>query len=171
MSVEQPQDTQQTHRASTEGVDLMPGEEVLINEHPGWSVWITQLVVAVVIILVGLASGSASGAVGGLVVGGAIIGIVYIGRKGSRYVVTSERVKKRVGLLSKSSREYRISDIESLTTEMSIFERVLGLGNIKIRTAANDGVRWDGVPDHQQVCRQIREMRREYDKKHEEATH
>lgn len=176
MSVQQQQQqqqesTQQTHRASTEGIDLMPDEEVLVNVHPSWSVWMTHLIAGGLIILFGVASGSAEGVVGGLLIGGGLIGLVYTGRKSSRYVVTSERVKHKIGLLSKSSREYRISDIESLTTEMSLFERLLGHGNIKIRTAANDGVQWEGVPEHEQVARQVREMRREYDKKHEGATH
>lgn len=172
MSVEQEQQhRQQTHRASTEGIDLMPDEEVLVNVHPGWSVWMVQLFVAGLIILAGVASGGAEGVIGGLLIGGGIIGVVYMARQQSRYVVTSERVKHRVGLVSKSTREYRISDIESLTTEMSMFERLLGLGNIRIRSAANDGVEWEGVPDHEQVCRQIREMRREYDKKHKGSTH
>lgn len=172
MSNEQTQTRQQTtHRASTEGVDLMPDEEVLVNERPGWSVWLTHLIVAVIIILVGLSSGSGEGILGGILVGGAIIGVVYIGRKGSRYVVTTERVKHKIGLLSKKSREYRISDIESITAEMSFFERLLGLGNLKIRSAANDGVKWEGVPDHEQVARQIREMRREYDRKFKDAEH
>jgi len=162
---------QTTHRASTEGIDLMPDEEVLVNQRPGWSVWMTHLVVGAFILLAGLASGSGEGIMGGLLIGGGLVGYVYLSRQSSRYIVTNERAKHKVGLLSKKTREYRISDIESLTTEMSISERLLGLGNISIRTAANDGVKWEGVPDHEQTARQIREMRREYDKKHSGAQH
>lgn len=149
----------------------MPDEEILVNTHPSWSVWIKQLLLAVVILFGSVATGEGTLMIGGLVISAVIIGIVYLGRKSSRYVVTSERIKHKVGLLSKSSHEYRISDIESLSTEISLSERILGHGNIKIKTAANDNVPWHGVPEHEQVCRQIRKMRREYDKKHKSATH
>lgn len=152
-----------THRTSTEGIDLLPDEEALVNTHPGWSVWWKHLLVAGVFALFGLSSGEAGSIVGGLIISGGIVGVVYLARMQSRYIVTSERVKGKVGLISKSSREYRISDIESVSTEQSIMERILSLGNIQFRTAANDTMIWGGVPDHEQVGRQIRERRRHYD--------
>lgn len=154
---------QTTHRASTEGIDLLSDEQVLVNTHPGWSVWWKHLLAAGIFALFGLASGDAGGVVGGLVVGGGLVGYVYLARISSRYVVTNERVKGKLGLVSSKSREYRISDIESVTTEQSIMERILSLGNIRFRTAANDRMTWGGVPDHEQVGRQIRERRRQYD--------
>lgn len=171
MSVQQQagQDEQTTHKASTEGVDLLRDERVLVNRHPGWSVWSTQLIIGAIMLLVGLSTGSAEGIMAGVVIGGGIFGVVYLGRQRSRYVITSERVKSKVGLLSSSSREYRISDIESISTEASLIEGLLGLGNISYRTSANDGIKWEGVPDHEQAARQVREMRRQYDKKHVEA--
>lgn len=159
-------ETQQlTHRASTEGIDLLPDERVLVNEHPGWSVWWKHLLVAGVFALFGLSSGSADGIVSALLIGGVLVGYVYLARIQSRYIVTSERVKGKVGLISKKSREYRISDVESVSTEMSIMERLLSLGNIRFRTAANDSMSWGGVPDHEQVARQIRERRQHYDER------
>jgi uncharacterized membrane protein YdbT with pleckstrin-like domain len=154
---------QTTHRESTEGIDLLPDEQVLANAHPGWSVWWKHLLVAVLIVLGGLGTGEGSSILGGIVVGGAIVGYVYLSRIQSRYIVTNERVKGKVGLISSKTREYRISDLESISTEMSIMERLLSLGNIKMRTAANDQMRWGGVPNHEQVARQMRERRRAYD--------
>ncbi len=154
---------QTTHRASTEGIDLLPDERALVNAHPGWSLWWKQLGAAAVVILLGLSTAEASGIITGLVVGGVIIGYTYLSRIQSQYIVTSERVKGKVGILSKSSREYRISDLESITTEQSIMERVLGHGHIRFRTSANDQMVWHGVEDYENVGRQIRKRRREYD--------
>lgn len=159
----EPATEQTTHRASTEGIDLLPDETVLVNTHPGWSVWWKHLLAAGVFVLFSLGSGDGSGILGGLVVGGGLVGYVYFARVSSRYIVTDERVKGKVGLVSSSTREYRISDIESVTTEQSIVERILGLGNIHFRTAANDSMGWGGVPDHEEVGHQIRERRRQYD--------
>lgn len=159
----EPRTEQTTHRASTEGIDLLPDEEVLVNTHPGWSVWWKHLLAAGVFVLFGLASGDGGSILAALLVGGGLAGYVYLSRIQSRYIVTNERVKGKVGLISSSSREYRISDIESVSTEQSIVERILSLGNIQFRTAANDTMIWGGVPDHEDVGHQIRKRRRQYD--------
>jgi membrane protein YdbS with pleckstrin-like domain len=156
---------QTTHRAETEGIDLLPDEQVLVNVHPGWSVWSGTLVGAVLVGLLGLGTLSSSVGTGlfFLVLAAAIAGYVYLSRSRSRYIVTDERIKAKVGILSKTTREYRIADIQSITTEQSLFERLLSLGNIQIRTAANDGLVWKGVPEHSTVGNQIRKMQREYE--------
>jgi uncharacterized membrane protein YdbT with pleckstrin-like domain len=81
----------------------------------------------------------------------------------SRYAVTDERVKVKLGLLSKVAREYRIADVNSITTSQSVFERLLGHGSIAIRTASNDEIVWHGVPEYKEVAGSIREEQRKYE--------
>lgn len=149
-----------THQAATDGINLMEGESVLQNRRPSWTLWWKQITLAVFVLLFGLAGDAALGAI---VVSGAVGGYVVFSRMQSRYVVTDERVKATIGLLSKMSREYRISDINSLSTSQSLFERVVGHGSLTLRTASNDEIVWHGVPDYQDVGNTIREEQRKYD--------
>jgi uncharacterized membrane protein YdbT with pleckstrin-like domain len=145
------------HEAETDGIDLMQNESVLENRRPGWSVWWQQLAVAALLILAGAQSVEIA------FVGALVVGYVVLSRMQSRYIVTDERIRKQVGLISSASREYRIPDIESLSSSQSIFERVLGLGNITVRTSSNDSVTWEGVPKYEEVSKTIREEQRAYD--------
>lgn len=148
------------HQADTDGIDLMQGESVLQNRRPSWSLWWKQITLAVLVLLFGLAGDAA---VPGVIVAAAIFAYVVFSRMQSRYVVTDERVKAKVGLISKTSREYRIADINSLSTSQSIFERLLGHGTITIRTASNDEIVWHGVPGYKDVTNTVREEQRKYD--------
>lgn len=150
------------HQADTDGINLLQGESVLQNRRPGWSLWWKQLGFAALVLLVGVGGGTDT-LPGALLVGGAVAGVVVLARMQSRYIVTTERVKIKVGLISKTSREYRIPDIQSLTTSQSIFERLLGYGTITLRTASNDRVTWHGVPEYEDVANSIREEQREHD--------
>lgn len=151
---------QTTHQAETDGIDLLPDETVLENVHPGWSVWWKHLAFAGFLLLAGLGSGSGEGIFWGLALGGGLAGYVVAARQRSRYIVTNERVKAKVGLLSSWSREYRIADVNSITTDQSLFERVLGHGHVTLRTASNDEMELYGVPEYDQVAHSIRKRQR-----------
>lgn len=161
MSGETATPAQTTHQAETDGIDLLSDEVVLENEHPGWSVWWKHLAFAGLVLLFGLGSGESQGVLFGLLVGGGLAGYVVAARQRSRYIVTNERVKAQVGLLSSWAREYRIADVQSLTTDQSLFERILGHGHITVRAASNDQMILYGMPDYEQVCRSLRERQRE----------
>lgn len=148
------------HQAETDGINLMQEESVLENRRPGWSVWWWQLGLAALLVLGGIGANAIGG---GIITGGLIFAYVVISRMQSRYIVTTERVKVKVGLLSKKTREYRIPDIQSLSTSQSIIERLLSHGNITLRTASNDQVTWEGVPEYTEVANTIREEQRAYD--------
>ena len=150
------------HEAGTTGINVMDGESVLQNRHPGWGLWWKQLGIAALILLVSLGSGL-DGLFGGLVVAGLIVGYVAFARSQSRYIVTDERVKKEVGFLRSDTREYRISDIQGIDTSQSIIGRILGHGHIDVRTADNTSIPWFGVPDHEAVAQSVRTHQRKYD--------
>lgn len=146
-----------THQADTDGIDLLQGESVLQNRRPGWAIWWKQIALAVLVLLSGVAGDAAAG---GFLVAAIIFGYVVLSRMQSRYLVTDERVKMKTGLLSKQSREYRIPDLQSITTSQSVFERLLGHGSITIRTASNDEIVWHSVPEYKDVANSIREEQR-----------
>lgn len=150
------------HQASTEGVSLLTDETVLANVHPSWVNWKWSLIIALLVLLIGLGSGSSDGIIGGILVAAIIVAYVYYSRKVSRYVVTDQRVIKRVGLLSKSTGETRISDIRSLTTNTGILEGLIGKGSVQIdSTGAGGHLGIEGVGNYEQLANTIREQQRE----------
>jgi membrane protein YdbS with pleckstrin-like domain len=148
------------HEASTDGINLLQGESVLQNRRPGWSLWWKQIAFAALVLLVG-AGGDAAG--GAIIISGLIFAYVVISRMQSRYIVTDERVKAKVGILSKMSREYRLNDVQSLSSKQSLFERLFGHGTLTFRTASNDEITWHGVPEYQDVANTVRRIQRQYE--------
>lgn len=148
------------HQAATDGINLMGGESVLENRRPSWTLWWKHLAVAVLVLLAGLGGDAA---IGGILVAGIIVGYVVFSRAQSRYIVTDERIQGKVGLLSKKSMEYRISDLRSIGTSRSFFEQLVGHGTLEFQAGANNKLVWHGVPDHQDVANTVREKQRDYE--------
>ena len=159
--------TAQTHQDSTDGVNLLEGEFVLENRHPHWVNWPISLTVAALFALGALGS-AASGDVGSLitslVIAGLLFGYVYYSRQQSRYVVTNQRVIKKVGLLRRSTGETRITDIRSLQTKQGILERPIGRGSVQIDSTGTGGLLGiDGVDDYQSLANTIRTQQQQLD--------
>lgn len=143
-------------------VELLDGEQLIDKRHPSWSEWSLQLALAGFVLLFGLGSGDLTGIVGGLAVGGGIIGYVHLARQSSEYVVTDQRVIKRVGLLRKATGEARIEDIRSLSTNAGILERLIGKGTVEIDSAGAGGqLGIAGVDDFEGLANTIREQQNE----------
>lgn len=150
------------HQADTGGITLLDGEYVLSNVHPAWSEWALALIVAGIFALTTLgaaAGGDIGTAAFGLIISGMIFAYVYYSRSRSRYIVTTQRVKKDVGLIRNSSGEVRISDIRSLNTGQGIIQRLAGKGNVKIDSGGSGGeLGITNVANHEAVAQSIREQ-------------
>jgi membrane protein YdbS with pleckstrin-like domain len=57
----------------------------------------------------------------------------------SYFVVTSDRVIQREGWIAKRSIEIPLEQINDIRFEQGVFERIIGAGDIHIRSASNDG--------------------------------
>lgn len=147
-----------THQASTDGITLVDGESVVLNRHPGWLIWWKQIALGVFLLLVGVGAGAI---IEGVVLAGASFGFAVLARRGSRYIVTDKRVKGKIGMLSIRTERCDIPEIDSLSTEQSTFEGILGYGTIRIQTASNSAVVWPSIPEYQSVADTIREQQRD----------
>lgn len=155
----EPEETRsRTHEASPEGVSLLEDEVVLENETPSIVNWWKWVGFAAFLLLMGISAES---------VGFAVLAIlislyIYLSQQKSRYVVTNQRVIKKIGWLRRSTAETRISDIRSLETDQGLMERLVGKGSVRIDSTGAGGLLGiEGIDDHQSVANTIRNQQRE----------
>jgi uncharacterized membrane protein YdbT with pleckstrin-like domain len=153
---------ERTHEASPDGVSLLEGEFVLENETPSIVNWWKSITFAALLLLIAV---SGDGITWGVVVLAVLIGgYAYLAQQKSQYVVTNQRVLKKVGLLRSSTGETRISDIRSLETDQGLIEGLVGKGSVRIDSAGAGGLLGiEGIDDHLSVANTIREQQRQTD--------
>jgi len=151
---------QAQHQADTSGIDVLDGESVLENRRPSWTLWWKHILLALVLLMGGIAGDAA---IGGIILAGLILAYVVFSRSKSRYIVTNERIKGKIGVISTKTIEYRIADLRSIGTSQSFFERLVGHGTIEFQSGASNKLIWHGVPDFEQVANTVREKQRDYE--------
>ena len=143
-------------------MDLHPGEEIVFEGHPSWRSVLGFYVAGVVIVAVVAAIGTlafggllATGA--GVVVLGLVILVGFLKRMATRYVITTERLHIRRGILSKATQETRIQRVQNVNTNQSLFERLMQVGTVDFDTAGTDDseFRFVGVSDPRDVVRAV----------------
>jgi uncharacterized membrane protein YdbT with pleckstrin-like domain len=143
-------------------MDLHPGEELVFEGHPSWRAVLRFYVIGVVIVAVATAiaaliSGAGLAIVIGAVALALLILVGLIKRQATRYVITSERLHIRHGLLSKRTQETRVQRVQNVNTEQSFFERILQVGTVDFDTAGTDDseFRFVGVANPHEVVRAV----------------
>lgn len=101
--------------------------------------------------------------------GALVHAVVLLQRVSSLYSVTSERVIARNGLLSTRTDEVDIRDIRNISVEQTLFQRLLGLGDVGVSSAGSDGVEvvFRGIPQAGGVKEIIREARNSSGRTHD----
>ena len=143
-------------------MDLHPDEEILFEGHPSWrSVLLFYVggiaLVAVAAAIAGLVSGAALGVAAAVVVLALVILVGLVKRKATRYVITSERLHIRHGILSKKTQETRVQRVQNVNTEQSFFQRIMQVGTVDFDTAGTDDseFRFVGVANPEDVVRAV----------------
>ncbi|HEX9766305.1 MAG TPA: PH domain-containing protein [Nitriliruptorales bacterium] len=145
---------------------LTDDEEIVHEFHPHWRVllvalmWLVVWIAAgVVVYLVDRSSGAAdTGAssvtwgrwalLGGIVIGLASMIPALLRRYARLYVLTTERMVVRSGILSKSGVEIPLENINNVLFSQSLWERMLGYGDVLIESAGAQGQsRLTDIPD------------------------
>jgi uncharacterized membrane protein YdbT with pleckstrin-like domain len=124
-------------------MDLHPGEEIVFEGHPSWRAtlgfYIVGFVAAVVVgVVVGVAVGTSAGVA---VVVAALLLVLVVGfakRVATHYVVTSQRLRIRRGILSKHVQQTQIDRVQNVNTNQRLLERVLRIGTVDFDTAGTD---------------------------------
>ena len=129
---------------------LRDNETLVLDLHPHWWYFAKALlatVLALILAIVVLAQGwtGTLGSAGNLIV--ALLLLAGLGWLAERYVrwvstyfiLTSDRVIYREGIFAKHGMEIPLQRINSIFFNQRMFERVLGLGDLKIESASKTG--------------------------------
>jgi uncharacterized membrane protein YdbT with pleckstrin-like domain len=124
-------------------VDLHPGEQVVFEGHPSWrallSFYLGGVAGAVVIaVVVGLLASFVVGVLVGAVLIAIVLAFGLFKRMSTTYMVSSQRLYIRRGMLSKRVQQTRIDRVQNVNTEQSLRERMLRVGTVDFDTAGTD---------------------------------
>lgn len=135
-------------------MDLHPGEQVVFEGHPSWrallSLYIGGVAACVAVgVIVGLVSGFVLGAVVAAVLVALLLAFGLVKRMSTTYLVSTQRLYIRRGLLSKRVQQTRIDRVQNVNTEQSLRERILRVGTVDFDTAGSDDseFRFVGIAD------------------------
>lgn len=128
---------------------LNPGEEIAFDLHPHWWYFSGLAAVAILILAAAVATpivlkGTARTWVS-LVV--AIIGLLWViwfltkflAWRTTHFVLTSDRLIVRSGVLGRQGREIPLERVNDLSFHQSLFERLVGTGDLVIESAGRQG--------------------------------
>jgi uncharacterized membrane protein YdbT with pleckstrin-like domain len=149
-------------------VDLHPGEQVVFAGRPSWrsllKIYVGGLVLAGLVGAIAALVGTvALGVAVGVGVYLVVLVVGFFKRLGTRYVVSTQRLYIRRGLLSKREQQTRIDRVQNVNTAQSLFERVLRVGTVDFDTAGTGDAdfRFDGIANPGAVVRAVDEAQRE----------
>src|SRR5919108_1353237 len=124
-------------------MDLHPGEEVVFEGHPSWRGVLSFYVYGVGgAVIVGVLIGLVGETVIGSIVAVAGIALVLVAgllkRMATHYVVTSQRLRIRRGILAKKVQQTRIDRVQNVNTDQRLLDRILRVGTVDFDTAGTD---------------------------------
>src|SRR5438445_13283706 len=138
---------------------LLPGENLVLKDHPHWITVVKNVVAPVVLVIVVLVAdftvlnpdnlygpklrtiltlGVVALAIGWLIV-------VWLRWRSITYTLTDQRISIQTGVFSRQEKIIPIDRVQDCTTKQSIFGRILGYGRVEIDAAGSQGAE---VLDH-----------------------
>ncbi len=131
---------------------LIEGEDLILDLRPHWIALVGPTIVTLLVVagyLLAVAYAPDEGAGRSVVVwGGLVLGIViliwypvrrFIAWATSNFVVTTDRVIHREGFIAKRSMEIPLEKINDVRFRQSVFERIIGAGDLILESAGEFG--------------------------------
>ena len=125
---------------------LAPHEELVLNLHPHWwylakSAFVLVAAMVLGVYVAGWVDVSALKLLCAVVIIGALLWFLqrFCTWITTHFVLTSDRIMSREGLLSKRGIEIPLERINTVLFEQRIFERLLRLGDLEFESASKDG--------------------------------
>lgn len=133
--------------------NLLPGENLILKDHPHWVVLIKSVLFPVVlVILVLIADFTVLGpdnvyvphlrtilSLGVLALALLWLIVVWIRWQSTTYTLTDQRIKIETGVFGRQEKVIPIDRVQDCTTRMSVLGRMLGYGRVEIDAAGAQG--------------------------------
>ncbi|HXC78887.1 MAG TPA: PH domain-containing protein [Candidatus Acidoferrum sp.] len=135
---------------------LLPGETLVLKDHPHWIFVIKSLAAPIVLLIVAVVvdfTATNTGVphlrlivtLGALAISGLWLIVVWIRWRSTSYTLTDQRIKIETGVFSRQSKMIPIDRVQDCSTKQSILGRMLGYGRVEIDAAGAQGAE---VLDH-----------------------
>ncbi len=130
--------------------NLNADETIALDMHPHWwyfwepALLLIGILVVAVVVLVNTDSGGLGSAMRWLVIVGILGGAIWLVSRymkwiSTNFVITSNRIIFRQGIISKSGIEIPLDRVMNVNFHQGIFERMLGAGDLLIESGGEDG--------------------------------
>ncbi|MGH9040897.1 MAG: PH domain-containing protein [Acidimicrobiia bacterium] len=148
---------------------LLEGETVHIDLRPHWWFFVGPAAAGLPVVALGVGANKLDGDAGQLAafayLAVFLVWLVWLGGRLARwytthFVVTSDRIVFRTGVLAKHGRDIPLERVNDITSNQTFFERMIGAGDLLIESAGERGQQTFsniGHPDHvqQEIYRQM----------------
>jgi uncharacterized membrane protein YdbT with pleckstrin-like domain len=149
-------------------MDLHPGESIVFEGHPSWrallAFYIGGVAAAVAVgVIAGLIWSWSVGFLVGVVLLAAALAFGFVKRMSTTYLVSTQRLYIRRGILSKRMQQTRIDRVQNVNTDQSLLGRILRVGTVDFDTAGSDDseFRFVGIASPGEVVRAVDKAQRE----------
>ena len=128
-------------------LNLRENEELILDLHPHWWYFAQAVIAVVIAVIIGSWALSLDKnwdwvkvVAAGLIFGSLIwLGERYIRWVSTHFILTSDRIIWLEGVIAKKGIEFPLQRINTIFFSQRIFERMLGLGDLKIESASESG--------------------------------
>jgi uncharacterized membrane protein YdbT with pleckstrin-like domain len=158
-------------------MDLHPGEVVVFDGHPSPRAALSFfapffLVIVVIAVIVGLVASVGLAIVVFVVLTAIMVAVGFIKRAATDYVVSTQRLYIRQGILSKRVQQTRITRVQNVNTNQTLMDRLMRVGNIDFDTAGTDDseFRFVGISDPHSVVAAVDKAQRDAEGTERSAT-
>jgi uncharacterized membrane protein YdbT with pleckstrin-like domain len=140
--------------------DLLPGETLVLKDHPHWIVVVKSVVLPAVLILAVVIADftflldnysylpdhfRTFLTLAVVALAGLWLIVVWIRWQSTSYTLTNQRIKIETGVFSRQSKMIPIDRVQDCTTKQSLIGRMLGYGRVEVDAAGAQGAE---VLDH-----------------------
>ena len=147
---------------------LNRGEHVNLDLHPHWVVFVKTSVISIVVLALSISAqkledgwlktGVSRVLIVALIASFIAVGVVAVRWSRTFFVVTSQRVIFRQGVLARRGVEIPLERVNNVNFKQSVLERMLGAGDLLIESASEDGQQlFSDIRDPEQVLNIIHE--------------
>jgi uncharacterized membrane protein YdbT with pleckstrin-like domain len=136
---------------------LLPGEKLILLDHPHWITLVKSLVVPVLLLIVvaladvtvirstGIHLLRTFVSLGAIAIALLWLIVVWIRWRATAYTLTDQRIMIETGVFSRSEKIIPIDRVQDCTTRQSLLGRMLGYGRVEVDAAGAQGAE---VLDH-----------------------